>query len=1429
MAIATSDAAAAARHARDRAAVRGRRLQFAAVALAAYALAFIQRPGETVVDTRLELSADPSVFLDRVWHIWSATTDFGHVQGGQFNGYLFPMAPWFAFGDALGLPMWVTQRLWLGSLLLIAAWGAVRLMDALLERRSVVASSSAALVFAVNPYVVLFTSRGTVTLLAHAALPWLMLIVHRGLREPRRWTMPAAIGLILAATGGGVNAAVIAFALLGPISLAAYEVLTRHIPARAAVQFGWRAALTAAIGSAWWAIPVLLQGRYGVDILIYTEQPDVIWRTTSFPELLRMLGFWGLYTGVGFGGREPFMGVGATYLFNPVVVVASFCVPLFAAATFPLVRRWRYAPYFGLLVFGALVVMFAGFPRESRLHQLLLDVYSGFPAIQFLRTTYKGMPLLVLALACLVGAGAGALVDRARAGRLRVAGRRVPAVALAVLALAPLVAALPLLEGRAIDREQAYGSVPSWWTKGTADASAAGGRTMVVPGEMFGWYRWGGTMDPVGPPLRHEPVAIRELVPYADSRSAFLQIAIDDLVQQDRLVPNQLGPLLKLTGVHQLLVARDGRLRRDGAVAPVAAQAALSEQDGLAPERDYGPRRLQAAIPGRGYPPERLAEISRRAAPGDALGVRLAAGPPAILEGDAEGVTELAADGLLNGRRPLVLAGDVDRAELGRLTAAGAPILLTDSARRRIFISPRTQGNRGPTLTATTPIDADAATFNPFPERGSAGQTVAVYSGLRRLSSPTAPGWENFPQYRAFAALDGRLDTSWRADGNVPAKRWYMELELARPRRVGAIDVVPQSDRRGHTDAFDVSVNGGPVRRVQVHPGPNRIDVGDTTLRTLRLRVADIGGNKDTRGAGGITELRVPGLHVREHLRLPTALSSAARGLDVSRSPIDIALARTTSDFPYRSGADSLDPESDHPLARLDAEDGLERSFDLPDARRFAISGWGSIAPNAPDDALDRLAGLRGGWRLRSSSRFEGVPGRRASSAFDGDPATAWAGNVVPGDPAWIEWTAPASQRVSELRLRPGPAGYRFPTRVRLSGAGVAPIEAEVAADGSVVLPRALDTRRLRLEVLDSEPRGNGGLRDVRAVALGEVEIPGVSFPAVPRDGRFSTGCDELAVRAAGHVAGAALAGTVRELDEGRALRLRGCRDLSLPAGRVRLSAPPGGLARPDHLLLSAPAPEPVSAAATPPGRVVSSKRGGAPGAVESARLALDRAGWIVLEQSYSPGWKATCHERGGGEHDLGESTPVDGYANGWRVTPDCQEVSFDFAPQRIAVAGYAFSAIGCLVLAAVLLVGWRRRRRSAAPEPAREAQAARIPDEPVRLGPVRALLLAGAIGVVGGGLFSLRVGAVLFLTWAALLLVGVTVKRLASLGAAAIVGVVILYFVYWPEDQGGYNFEYVPNLTRPHYLAVLSVCFLAGAALLAARQIRSVTHRPEG
>src|SRR6187455_1137560 len=111
--------------------LRDGRILPAALAGLALVLALVQRPGLASSDTKIDLHVDPVGFLADVASAWSSTGDLGHVQGGQYGGYLFPMGPFFALGHALGAAPWLVQRLWLGLILTLAAWGAVRLMDEL--------------------------------------------------------------------------------------------------------------------------------------------------------------------------------------------------------------------------------------------------------------------------------------------------------------------------------------------------------------------------------------------------------------------------------------------------------------------------------------------------------------------------------------------------------------------------------------------------------------------------------------------------------------------------------------------------------------------------------------------------------------------------------------------------------------------------------------------------------------------------------------------------------------------------------------------------------------------------------------------------------------------------------------------------------------------------------------------------------------------------------------------------------------------------------------------------------------------------------------------------------------------------------------------------------------------------------------------------
>ena len=263
------------------------------------------------------------------------------------------------------------------------------------------------------------------------------------------------------------------------------------------------------------------------------------------------------------------------------------------------------------------------------------------------------------------------------------------------------------------------------------------------------------------------------------------------------------------------------------------------------------------------------------------------------------------------------------------------------------------------------------------------------------------------------------------------------------------------------------------------------------------MRVLRVEGTEKRRFAAASTELRIPGVRVRERLRLPTELAQRTDGLGLEANEIDVVLERTSADFPYRAGADRDSRRRASKPRWSTRNRASSGSCPLPAARAFAVSGWASVAPDAPDDALDRLAGMPAGWRFTSSSRFEGVPGRRASSAFDGDPATAWAGDVARGRGAWIALRTARPVRVDRFRLTRGPAAYAFPARVRVSVPGRAPVVARVAAGGEVSLPAPVRTRALRIEVLAVTPASGGAAhRRLRAVAIGDVELKGLRPPA---------------------------------------------------------------------------------------------------------------------------------------------------------------------------------------------------------------------------------------------------------------------------------------------------------------------------------------------
>jgi arabinofuranan 3-O-arabinosyltransferase len=1391
-----------------------RRTITSGLVLLAYALALVQRPGDVVADTKVDLYVAPARFLSNVLSVWSPTTDLGHVFGAQYSGYAWPMAPWFALGDALDAPTWIVHRLWLGTLLALAAVGIVRLLDALATPRRGALHVAAGVLFIVNPYVSVYANRTSISLLSYAALPWLLLALHRGLREPRGWRWPALFALVLASTGGGVNVAVTAWLMVGPALLVVYELLWGGVAWRGARSVVARLVAVNVVAQLWWIIPVLIQGVAAPSFLPFSEQPGTIWSTTSIPESLRLMGFWTSYVGVGFGGTlRPFQGSAPALLFLLPVVLAGLAVPAFSLSGFVVTRRWRYAPFFLLLTLVGVLIMAVGWPAGTPLRRVATGAYYHVQAIEFLRTTYKAGALVALGLAVLGGSAFDAAWQRVGA---QVPWRR---VALAgVTAGVVALAAWPLVSGRALERQLAFDLPPAWRSVAAdLDRRPTSSRAMELPGQLFAYATWGGTIDPILPALTDHPVTTRWIVPFSDRRATELQWTVDGLITQERLKPGQLPSLLDLLGVGDLVVAADGDRSRSGE-APVGDIIRDLRNQGVltAGAHRYGPSVLGASGAGHLTRDLPVPEITRSEVRTGGIVRVLPQAGPVVVDGGAAGIAALAAFGALDPRRALSYAPDLGPAGIRAAARPGATIVISDGNRRRAFLASRSRGQVGPTLPVGEGISADGAILDPW-LGAPASETVQQLTGIASVTAPASPQVTQFPERRPFAAVDGDPSTAWLADRALERPRHRLTVTFNAPRDVAAIDLMPYSDSRGRVE--EVTVTG---RRFRVHRGWNHLVLGLHRARSLTIVLKKVSEPEDGSGAaGGIRELRIPGVTVREALRPPILVETALRGRDLSGVGLDYLLERTTADVPLLTSRYVGERGAGLLRDAQDPERQISRTVDPPVARRYGIDAWATIDPRTADDVLDGLvrgrAAVRGTVWATSSSRFDGVARHRASGAFDGGDG-AWIGQWISGRPAWLGWTTPAARTVSRLVLVPPAVRVRRPTRVRLTVDGHAQAPVRVGPLGLVTLPRAVRGRHFRLDVLDARfPTGTSGReRQRRAVGIGEITGAGVAAVRGPRDGTVTLPCGVAAVRVGGRVAG--LGGAVERaaLEDGRPLRLHGCGPApSLPARRVAIT----GVDRPlriDALRLSSATPSIPMSATT--GRVLDT---GTPSADarRGVRIAVDAPSWLVFGESYDQHWRATCDGR-----DLGTPRPMQGYANAWPVTRGCGTVDFTYNLQRAATAGYLISLVGCALLLMVALVGFRRRRRTAGAESTDD-----VGPPPLRLPPADArghlALVPALTAVVAIGLaFGLRAGAVAAVAFAAIAWRGISDRALGFVAALLLgVGVapadVVAAIIGDDEGRGGNSTDFGANRMAAHWMALAALIALA---LLLVRTLRA-------
>ncbi len=1444
-------------------------LGIALFGLLAYLPVLATSPGRVVADTKSYLTIDPGRFLADASSLWDPHIGLGTVSH-QTVGYLFPMGPFYwVFQEVLGVPGWVTQRLWLGTLIFAAGLGMRYLLRTLDVRGAGLVVG--VLAYALTPYVLQYSSRLSVLLSPWAGLPWMLTFVIRGLRA-RPWRYAALIAITVQLVGA-VNLPALLYALIGPALWIPYAVWIRRDADWPAVwRLTWRTVLLTVVASLWWATSLVIQAEYGLSILRFTESIESVSATSTATEILRGLGYWFFY---GADRRGYWNDAVLDLNRKPFVIAASFSIPLFAMIA-AAVLRWRDRAYFVVMALIAVTIAVAASPYHNPtvLGSIIKSWATGSTVGLALRSTSRALPLMVLAFAVLLAVAMSAIFDA-----LRRRGHTAVGVGLtAGIVLLCVVGNPGVWHGRYYSRYlERPQTIPSYWTEAARalDQRPHTTRILGLPGADFAAYRWGDTIDPIEPGILARDYVARELVPWGSEASANLLIALDQRLQGAILDPAAVAPIARLMGAGDVLLRLDLETDRFSLIPSRALWEIFTRNPppGLDPPRTFG-----TEIPGKLRYPDlgNLAEPAKpEPAPVAVFSVKdplpivraKTAHDPIIVDGDGEGLVDLASAGLLDARRLVVYSPKYEGrpAALRTVTGTDGALVVTDSNRRRGMRWASMSSNYGYTEQAgEKPLKPDLLDqrLDVFPDTTDATRSVTTLDGLESTRATTygTPSFGFSPDARPAAAIDGRLLTSWEvASGLSAVGPETLRITLDAPITTDEVHLVqPFGANRGRwitkirmrfddghevTRMLDASSR---ARRGQTVTFPRR------TFSVLELQIAGTVGNKVGKGPSEKAQLRKTGVGFAE-----VTLHDNARPDQPVRATESI---RLPNDLLSGLGAGSLD----HPLALVMTrnETELRREFTLPTARDFVVTGTMQLSPNTADEIIDTRLGIpdvsAGGITVTYGKKTPvGQPITRASAAVDGDPTTEWQTRAkkVRGDALNIRLPAPITIDRMDVQVQ-ADGRHSVPTQLRLdTGTETRFVDLPPVAAGNqgvVTLPvrfAPLTTDRLRIALtgvrVEERPSGTFGTSITLPAAIVDFGIPGVQQGAPPVD--LPAGCITDLLSIDGTPFPIRLSGTTADALDGRPIRFSACdpaATLALAPGshslyglmnsttgldfsRVVMSSAAGGAASGPEVLLGSDQSRPRP---TPTATVLD--RSSTSYTVEITDAS--RPTWLVVGQSLNPGWHATLNGA-----DLGPAQLVDGYANGWRIDPRGEQgplrVSVEWTPQQNMRIAFILSILGMLACLAIVIGSWWRARRriDSPPTAGPPAESASEPVDrsllvnPFRIRGQRPARTTIAVTAVGAGLAA----GILTRPWTA---VPVTILVIAALlsprarGLLRILPAALMFVILAWVTSGQLRHNYPPAFAWPTFFERLRTSAWLVVVLLAVDGIVSLVWRDD-
>lgn len=1300
------------------------------VAAAALVLTLAQSPGQISPDTKLDLTANPLRFLARAANLWNSDLPFGQAQN-QAYGYLFPHGAFFVAGDVLGLPGWVTQRLWWALLLVAGFWGLVRVAEAL----GIGTTSSrvvAGVAFVLSPRVL--TTLGAISseTLPMMLAPWVLLPVILALRGDPRVRVLAARSAVAVALMGAVNAvATLTACLVAVIWWAS------HRPNKVWWRFtAWWAGCTV-LAVLWWVVALVLLGRISPPFLDFIESSGVTTQWLSLTEVLR-----GTYSWTPF--VAPNATAGASLVTGSVAVLATTLVAAGGLAGLAL----RTMPARGRLItvllvgLALLVVGYSGGLGSPFAHQVqtFLDA-AGTPV----RNVHKLEPLIRLPLALglahlLSRVPLPGSVPRRQWVSALANPERDKRVAVGIVVLVALAAGTSLAWTGRLAPSGTFKAIPQYWhdTADWLDANNANrGRVLVVPGAPFATQTWGNTHDEPLQVLGDSPWGVRDSIPLTPPQTIRALDSVQRLFAAGRPSAG-LADTLARQGISYVVMRNDLDPDASRSARPLLVHRALEGSRGLTKVAQFGdpvgPGTLDGFISDSGLRPRYPAvEIYRVDAGPDAVPTQpylTDVDAMARVDGGPEALLRLDERRRLLGQPPLgpmLLTADAERAGLSSpvVTVTDSPLAReTDYGR----VDDHSSAIRAPGDTRHT--------FNRVMDypAGGADLVYGKWPGGRISTSSSAADSTSLPNVATAlgpaAAIDGDSSTSWVSSALQSAVGQWLQVDFDHPIANATVTITPSA-----------TAVGAQVRRIEVATAN-----GTSTIRfdepgkpltaalpygeTPWVRFTAVGTNDGSPGVQfGITDFTVTQYDASGFAH-PVSLRHTVM---VPGPPPGSAVAQWDlgSDLLGRPGC------ADGPTSVLCAAAmasspeepvNLSRTLTVPEATEVVPTVWlrARQGPNLAD--LIRPPGTT--YAVGDADPID-VQGS-TYAATDGDPRTAWTApqNVVQHRTApSLQVRLPAPTEVTALRLTPSSSPLPAHPKMVAIDLGDGPQVRRLDPDGGAqtvsLHPKVTDTIKVSIldwdDVIDRTALGFDQLKPPGLAEVTALDSRGAPIAAADathnRARPIALPCGRGPIIAiAGQFVQTSVTTTVGALLDGGPIAARPCQTapITLPPGEQELLINPGPAFVVDGVQLAGPLAAKVrSATATP------AKTGAwSPDHREVDVAPSPTSRVLVVPESINPGWQA--HAPDG---SILAPVTVNGWQQGWVVPPGTSgQIVLEFASNT----AYRIGLFGGLALLPLLaLLAWLPvRRKSASGEPAR----------PWQPGPLVAGFAVVAVGFIAAG-----------------------------------------------------------------------------------------------